>query len=109
MTKISEMKKMTMICMAALLVMAMSCKKEKVENTAGGAGFRATLEAHAGDSKTHLEGLSVKWDDNDVVKVVNADNVVKTFKISEYAHCPCTTLFDLIFHFRWQKIDGVVF
>ena len=73
---------MTMICMAALLVMAMSCKKEKVENTAVGAGFRATLEAHAGDSKTHLEeGTKVKWDAGDAVKVVNADNVVKTFKI----------------------------
>ena len=82
MTKISEMKKMTMICMAALLVMAMSCKKEKVENTAVGAGFRATLEAHAGDSKTHLDGLSVKWDLGDAVTVVNANDVAKTFVIS---------------------------
>ena len=82
MKKISEMKKMTMICMAALLVTAMSCKKEKVENTAVGVGFRATLEAHAGDSKTHLDGLSVKWDANDAVKVVNANDVAKTFVIS---------------------------
>ena len=76
------MKKMTMICMAALLVTAMSCKKEKVENTAVGAGFRATLEAHAGDSKTHLDGLSVKWDLGDAVTVVNANDVAKTFVIS---------------------------
>lgn len=73
---------MTMICMVALLVTAMSCKKEKVENTAVGAGFRATLEAHAGDSKTHLDGLSVKWDLGDAVTVVNAVNDAKRFVIS---------------------------
>lgn len=60
-----------MICMAALLVMAMSCKKNEDGNIAEGKGFRASMEAQTGDSKTHLEGSSVKWDSGDAIRVVN--------------------------------------
>lgn len=60
-----------MICMAALLVMAMSCKKNEEGTNADGKGFRASMEAQTGDSKTHLEGSSVKWDSDDAIRVVN--------------------------------------
>ena len=59
-----------MICMSALLMLAVSCKKDKkdeIENA--GSGFRATVESHAGDSKTHLDGLAVKWDSGDAILV----------------------------------------
>lgn len=65
------MKKLSMICMAALLVMAMSCKKNEEGTNADGKGFRASMEAQTGDSKTHLEGSSVKWDSGDAIRVVN--------------------------------------
>ncbi len=64
------MKKLTMICMSALLMLAVSCKKDKndeIENP--GSGFRATVESHEGDSKTHLDGLAVKWDSGDEILV----------------------------------------
>ena len=64
------MKKLTMICMSALLMLAVSCKKDKkteVENA--GSGFRATVESHEGTGKTHLEGLAVKWDSGDAILV----------------------------------------
>lgn len=70
-TKINrDMKRLSTICMAALLLMAVSCKKDKqteVENA--GSGFRATVECHAGDSKTHLDGKAVQWDANDAILV----------------------------------------
>ena len=59
-----------MIGMVALLMLAASCKKDKkdeIENA--GSGFRATVESHAGDSKTHLDGLAVKWDSGDAILV----------------------------------------
>ena len=66
------MKKMSMICMAALLVMAASCKKEKKVEMGEDKGFHVTAEAQVGDSKTHLEGLSVKWDDEDEILVCSS-------------------------------------
>ena len=64
------MKKLTMICMSALLMLAVSCKKDKndeIENP--GSGFRATVESHEGDSKTHLDGLAVQWSSDDEILV----------------------------------------
>lgn len=64
------MKRLSTICMAALLLMAVSCSKDKqtkVENA--GSGFRATVETHAGDSKTHLDDKAVLWDSNDAILV----------------------------------------
>ncbi len=68
------MKKMTIMCMAALLLMAVSCKKEKANEEYTGEGFRATTESHTGDgnSKTHLEDLSVKWDNDDAILVASS-------------------------------------
>lgn len=64
------MKKLTMISMAALLLLAVSCKKDKEQQIDGsGIGFRATVESHEGDSKTYLEGVAVKWKDNDEILV----------------------------------------
>ena len=56
--------------MAALLLLAVSCKKDKEQQIDGsGFGFRATVESHEGDSKTHLDGVAVKWDSNDEILV----------------------------------------
>ena len=66
---------MTMMCMAALFLMAVSCKKEKANETYSGEGFRATTESHTGDgdSKTQLNSdLSVTWCDGDIIKVFNS-------------------------------------
>ena len=62
-----------MICMSALLMLAVSCKKNKNKETDDpGSGFRASVEQQSGDSKTHLEGLSVKWDDKDAILVTSS-------------------------------------
>lgn len=42
--------------MAALFLLAASCKKEKENEDTG---FVATTESHAGDSKTHLSEEAV--------------------------------------------------
>ena len=68
---------MTMMCMAALLLMAVSCKKEKANETYSGEGFRATTESHTGDgdSKTQLNSdLSVTWCDGDEIKVFSGSD-----------------------------------
>lgn len=67
------MKKMTIMCMATLLLMAVSCKKEP--ETYSGEGFRATTESHTGegDSKTQLlDNLSVTWCSGDMIKVFSS-------------------------------------
>ena len=64
------MKKLTMICMSALLMLAVSCKKDKkteIENA--GSGFRATVESYEGTGKTHLDGFAVKWNSGDAILV----------------------------------------
>ena len=75
------MNRLSIVCMAALLVMAMSCKKEKDGNEVQGSGFRASLETPTGDSKTHLEGTAVKWNDGDAILVVNGSSVAKEFTL----------------------------
>lgn len=78
------MNRLSVICMAALLLLTVSCKKDKQET---GNGFRATTETQSGSSKTHLGNGSdanhkgVLWDLEDIIKVFNIDNQdVKTFK-----------------------------
>lgn len=81
------MKKITMICMAAMLLLAASCKKEKEEiNEPAGevSVFSVETEVHSGDSKTHLEGARVIWDSNDAINVINGNNVSKEFTFSKY-------------------------
>lgn len=63
------MKKLSMICMAALLLMAVSCRKDKDQKIDNLGGFRATVENHTGDSKTHLDGTLVKWNSQDAILV----------------------------------------
>lgn len=68
---------MTMMCMAALLLMAVSCKKEKANEEYTGEGFRATTESHTGegDSKTQLlDDLSVTWCSGDEIKVFSGSD-----------------------------------
>lgn len=81
------MNRLSVICMAALLLLTVSCKKDKQET---GNGFRATTETQSGSSKTHLGDGSdashkgVFWDSEDIIKVFNKDNQdVKTFKATE--------------------------
>lgn len=81
------MNRLSVICMAALLLLTVSCKKDKQET---GNGFRATTETQSGSSKTHLGDGSdashkgVLWDSEDIIKVFNKDNQdVKTFKATE--------------------------
>lgn len=81
------MNRLSVICMAALLLLTVSCKKDKQET---GNGFRATTETQSGSSKTHLGDGSVAnqkgvlWDSEDIIKVFNKDNQdVKTFKATE--------------------------
>lgn len=68
------MKKLALIGMAALLIMAASCRKDKIQEQDDAGVFRATVESHSGDSKTHMEGLSVLWNANDSIKVTNGTN-----------------------------------
>lgn len=73
------MKKLSVICMAALALLAMSCKKNEKNDAAKGPGFRATLEAQGGDSKTHLDGDAVKWTVGDEIRVKNSSGTVYDF------------------------------
>ncbi len=64
------MKRLSMFCLSALLVLALSCKKEqKPANDFRGEGFYATLESPVGEGKTHLDGLAVNWNNLDEIKV----------------------------------------
>ena len=78
------MKRLSTICMAALLLMAVSCKKDKqteVENA--GSGFRATVESHAGDSKTHLADKAVIWDGGDAILVKSSTSTPMPFTTAD--------------------------
>lgn len=90
---------MTMMCMAALLLMAVSCKKEKANEEYTGEGFRATTESHTGDgdSKTQLlDNLSVTWckDDEIVDKIMVFSNTDSRGKIFSAASAGTIADFD---------------
>ena len=70
------MKRLPMIMMAALLFVAMSCKKNEEEPVAGDVLFRAYVDAQGGNGKTHLDtdGKKVLWDANDAIRVVTGSN-----------------------------------
>lgn len=63
------MKKMTMICMASLLLMAASCKKDKKTEMGEDKGFRATTEVQYGNGKTYMDGDQVKWSEGNAILV----------------------------------------
>ena len=67
------MKRLSMIGMAALLLLAMSCKKNEEKPLGGEVCFRASIETPSGTGKTHLDtdGKKVLWDANDAITVVN--------------------------------------
>ena len=71
------MKKSLVVCMAAMLVLAASCKKNEEKD--GKLGFRASLETPTGDSKTHMDGLNVKWDAGNTILVINGNDKAETF------------------------------
>lgn len=78
------MKKLTMIGMAALLMLAVSCKKDNEQkiNNAGN-GFRATVETQASNSKTHLEGYDLKWDGDEEILVSSSTSGAKKFSVNK--------------------------
>lgn len=71
------MKKSLVVCMAAMLVLAASCKKNEEKD--GKLGFRASLETPTGDSKTHMDGLNVKWDAGNTILVINGNDKPEIF------------------------------
>ena len=72
------MKKSLVVCMAAMLVLAASCKKNEEKD--GKLGFRASLETPTGDSKTHMDELfNVKWDEGNTILVINGKGEDETF------------------------------
>lgn len=78
------MKKMTIMCMAALLMLAVSCKKEA--ETYSDKGFQATTESHTGDAdnRTSLNGLDVTWSSGDAIKVFSgSDSKGKVFSTTD--------------------------
>ena len=66
------MKKLTMICTAVLFLLSVSCKKDKKSEMGEDKGFSATTEVQAGNNKTHLDGTTVKWDENDAILVCSS-------------------------------------
>ena len=82
------MKKITMICMAALLLLAASCKKENEGETNEPTGeesvFRVETEVHSGDGKTHIEGTDLVWDNTDAINVINGSGTSHVFQFSKY-------------------------
>lgn len=72
------MKKSLVVCMAAMLVLAASCKKNEEKD--GKLGFRASLETPTGDSKTHMDELfNVKWDADNTILVINGNGEDEIF------------------------------
>lgn len=63
------MKKLSMVWIAALLLLSMSCKKTEIENGTenDSSVIRVYTETPDGDGKTHLDGLAVKWDVDDKI------------------------------------------
>lgn len=68
-----------------------SCKKNNPSGggTADGLGFTATTEQDGGNSKTHLDGLEVKWTAYDQIKVANygggSGSTTLTYELTEGA------------------------
>ena len=70
------MKRLSMFGMAALLLLAMSCKKNEEKPNGGDVYFHASMETPSGNGKTHLDsdGKKVLWDANDAIRVVTGSN-----------------------------------
>ena len=71
----AQMKKLSALCMAALLLMAASCRKEKETEKYDGPMFHATAEAQTGDSKVYLvNDASLEWNEDDAILVCNSNS-----------------------------------
>ena len=123
--KFKKMKKITMICMSALLLLAVSCKKDKnTENDNTGRGLRVAAETHAGDSKTHLDGVAVRWDLGDEILVGDMEggemhkfkaesddgNVIAFFKPAEGEDVPdefYSGSYTAFYPTDWFDFDGI--
>ena len=84
-----------MIGLVATSLLA-SCKKNNNDNnggTANGQGFRASTEQNIGDSKTHLNGTSIMWNENDLIKVRNNVGTVLTYQLTDGEDSPNGTFY----------------
>ena len=68
--------------LAAMCVLA-SCKKEKENGNTAGEGFEAITEQGVDGSKTYLDGVAVKWTDDDAIKVSNGVGTTLTYSLVE--------------------------
>ena len=67
------------LCGVAMLIGASSCKKEKQENENGETmTIKASLGSAGNNSKTHLDGGTVKWDMGDAFKLFPAEGTAGT-------------------------------
>ena len=67
-----EMKKLSLVATAALVLAAASCKKGSDEGPAAVGGFRARTESDGG--KTALNGTSVLWRSGDNIQVFSGSS-----------------------------------
>ena len=80
-----------LLAMGMLLVGLLSaCTKDKINDgnndvsNGGGRGFRATAEGDG--SKTYLDGMTVKWEESDMISVRNSAGKAKGFSLEEGAN-----------------------
>ena len=76
------MKKVVRILgLCALMALAFtSCKKEKETSELT---FKATITQPVSDTKTHLDGLNLVWNEGNSIKVFNANGAVGTFTTTD--------------------------
>lgn len=80
-----------LLAMGMLLVGLLSaCTKDKINDgnndvsNGGGRGFRAATEGDG--SKTFLDGMTVKWEESDMISVRNSAGTAKGFSLEEGAN-----------------------
>ena len=80
-----------LLAMGMLLVGLLSaCTKDKINDgnndvsNGGGRGFRAATEGDG--SKTYLDGMTVKWEEGDLISVRNSTGKAKGFSLEEGAN-----------------------
>ena len=88
----AQIKGFSMVCMAALLLSAASCKKETKEETEYEGGFTAKAEAQQNDSKVYLVGSglewNLEWNNDESIMVFNSGGDEPTsYKFTSYKVC----------------------
>ena len=79
----------------AAMCMLASCKKDKENGSNAGEGFEASTEQGVSGSKTYLDGTTVKWTDDDRIKVVNGEGTMLKFHLVEGRNTTHGKFYDL--------------